>query len=68
MTSMTNYQRRRYLAHRGIRCLYCKSRAIEGGLVDIDSGGASQEVNCLDCERTWVDYYKLVDVEPRDGA
>jgi hypothetical protein len=68
MISMSGYQRRRYLAHRGMQCLYCKSKAIEGGSVDIDAGGATQVVNCLDCERSWMDHYKLVDVEPCDEA
>jgi hypothetical protein len=68
MIGMTTYQRRRYLAHRGIQCLYCKSKSIEGGPINIDSGGASQEVTCLDCRRTWVDYYKLMDVAPCNGT
>jgi len=43
-----------------VRHLFCGSPDIEGGSVDIDSGGASQRVSCSACGRYWFDLYELV--------
>ncbi len=52
----------RDLAQRGVRCLYCSSEYIEGGPVEIDSGGAYQRVTCADCGQSWTDTYTLTGV------
>jgi len=41
------------------RCLNCESEDIEGGSVEVDAGGATQDIACLDCGATWTDLYKL---------
>ncbi|HUU95945.1 MAG TPA: hypothetical protein VM487_09395 [Phycisphaerae bacterium] len=46
----------------GLRCLFCSRPDIEGGSVDIDSGGTSQRVTCSACRRYWFDVYELVGV------
>ena len=40
-------------------CPSCGSSDIEGGLVEVDSGGAWQDVSCPTCEATWTDTYAL---------
>lgn len=40
-------------------CLNCGSENIEGGHVDVDAGGATQDISCIDCNATWTDLYKL---------
>lgn len=57
---------------RASRCPCCDSSNIEGGNVEIDDGGAFQEVECI-CGFSWVDNYKLIgygyeqDAEPLDA-
>jgi len=43
------------------RCINpnCLSGNIEGGSVEVDAGGATQDISCLDCDSTWTDLYKL---------
>lgn len=51
------------------RCPCCDSSDIEGGAVEIDDGGAFQEVDCAACGFAWVDNYKLIGYgfEPTDA-
>jgi hypothetical protein len=62
-----------YLEKKGVCCPFCGSRNIEGDSVEIDAGGAYQDVRCLRCEAEWTDEYKLVSVgfqswpEPEQG-
>jgi transposase-like protein len=49
-----------YVKLRGVRCPFCKSDQIEGEHIEVDAGGAFQDVSCLGCDRTWTDYYILV--------
>ncbi len=44
------------------RCLNCDSDNIEGGSVNVDAGGAIQDIYCNDCGSSWSDLYKLDDV------
>jgi len=60
--SLTQEQKKGYIRSRGARCPYCKSTDIEGSSVEIDAGGATQEIFCNNCDKEWVDYYKLADV------
>ena len=41
----------------------CKSDDITGDSVEVDGGGASQDVSCNVCDSSWTDVYRLVDVE-----
>jgi len=41
------------------RCLNCDSDNIEGGSVDVDAGGATQDISCNDCGSSWTDLYVL---------
>lgn len=40
-------------------CPHCGSEDVEGGEVNVDAGGAWQEVTCNECGATWNDVYKL---------
>lgn len=43
-------------------CPYCESGETEGHSVDTGQGVAHQGMECLDCEKTWTDFYTLVRV------
>jgi transcription elongation factor Elf1 len=43
-------------------CIICDSDNIEGGSVDVDAGGATQEITCNNCGAYWHDLYVLDDV------
>jgi hypothetical protein len=51
-----------YVASGGTRCLHCGHAQLEGGPVEVDGGGASQEVRCPGCGRGWLDLYTLTGV------
>lgn len=48
-----------YVEKGGTRCPFCGSENITGGGVNIDAGGATQEVGCDDCGAEWADCYTL---------
>lgn len=49
-----------YVAGGGQECPYCRSRDITAGSFDSDLDSAWQAVECLSCEKTWQDVYRLV--------
>lgn len=66
LNKLTAAQKRKYL-RRGECCPYCKSESITGESLDIEGKHASQKVSCQDCEREWLDIYRLADVEEIDS-
>lgn len=52
-----------YVACRGTKCPNCGSDQINGGSVDIEGGGCSQECWCSDCHARWWDAYQLMSYE-----
>ena len=53
-----------YVKAAGSGCPFCGPDAqIEGEGVEIDRGGANQEVSCCDCGAVWFDMYTLTGVE-----
>lgn len=52
-----------YVRSGGIACPFCASYNIEGGDRETDDGVHTQQVQCLDCKKTWTDVFKLVDVK-----
>jgi hypothetical protein len=53
-----------YLATGGSACPVCGSTSCTGtGGVEIDTGGAWQNIECEDCGATWQDQYKLTRLE-----
>jgi transposase-like protein len=63
MSSMTEKQKEEYLKDSSV-CPFCKSSNIEGEAVEIDGNGANQRVGCVDCNKSWIDYYTLTEVVP----
>lgn len=63
MPQLTQEQIQMYLAAGGLRCPYCGSTQIQGNEWNADSGSATQEVGCNDCDESWLDVYSLVGVE-----
>jgi hypothetical protein len=53
---------RRYVSSGGCKCLFCGDNSIEGGSVEVDSGGANQEITCARCGGIWTDVHDLVGV------
>jgi hypothetical protein len=41
------------------KCPVCGDWCIDGGSVEVDHGGAQQEVHCTKCGSDWVDRYTL---------
>lgn len=63
MKKLTKTQRERYVQREGCRCPYCNSDQLGGGSYDGDAGYITQSITCLDCEKSWTDVYKLIDIE-----
>ena len=59
---ITKKQTKKYVAEGGIKCPVCGFEEIEGGSIEVDSGGAYQEMSCPNCYEEWQDVYRLVDV------
>ena len=59
---MTN---RQYARNGGQACPFCRGTNVEaaGAIMPDDRDGASLEVECKDCGRSWKDIYKLVGYE-----
>ena len=62
MEQMTSEE---YVRIRGVRCPFCGSGdGITGEHIEVDAGGAYQDVWCASCGKSWVDEYKLVGYSP----
>jgi len=68
---LTEEQKEKYLRSPD-HCPVCQSDDIEGGFVEVDCGGAWQNIHCIECGARWADLYMLdaivdVHVEVREG-
>ena len=52
-----------HISRNGNICPFCDSDQIEGGDFDVANGYTKQRMNCLECDKSWSDIYKLVDVK-----
>jgi transposase-like protein len=60
---MNQKQKALYLQNRGSKCPYCQSENVENsGNREFDEDWATNEIACLDCQKTWKDFYLLSDV------
>lgn len=64
---LTQEQVAAYVKASGAACPYCGSQQIEGGNVQVDCGGAQQEITCNHCRAQWTDAYTLDGVGCGDG-
>lgn len=50
-----------YVAAGGMKCPHCGSNNIEAVRnLDMEGTTCYQDISCGDCERTWIDVYKLI--------
>ena len=63
MTTLTQDMKQRYIDSGGNSCLFCGSKDIVGGHIEVEGNGAFQEVTCNHCHKRWNDIHQLVDVE-----
>jgi hypothetical protein len=54
--------KKKYLKAGGALCPFCGSSDITAEPVESDGGEAWCDVTCKECEETWKDVYKLVDI------
>jgi len=62
---LTKKQKQTYLKNKGYQCPYCNSARIsEPGtqLSYIDLSEITSKVTCLDCDKQWLDVFKLTDI------
>jgi hypothetical protein len=52
----------KYVKENGSFCPFCDSKNIEGTSSEIMDNGIEVEVECLDCHKSWTDYYKLAGI------
>lgn len=63
MPNLTQEQMDRYIALSGQRCPFCDSTQIQAGEMGVPNyDRAYQDVECLDCKKTWTDEYKLTGI------
>ena len=60
---LSKKQKKIYIKKQGIRCPFCNSEDLEGNYhVDMDLE-IRNKVQCLDCNKFWLDVYTLTDIE-----
>ena len=59
---MKQRTKKEYIEH-PCECPFCGSDEITGGHVEIQAREANQTVQCIICEKRWIDIYKLVGFE-----
>lgn len=57
-----------YLNNGGHECPKCERSNLETGKMEIDAGGAFQEIVCEDCGATWDDCYTLTGILTKDDS
>lgn len=62
-SQLTTDMKKEYLSAGGLQCPYCKSPNISADTFECDGGKGSQPVVCEECNRTWVDTYRLTGVQ-----
>ena len=62
---LTKKQVKQYLKSE-TTCPYCGGQDITGSSVEVEAGGAYQTITCEECGKSWLDIYKLVDIQEID--
>ena len=65
MAELTEKQEARYLETGGVRCPFCGHEELEHGRIQVDAGGAHQDIMCPKCEEEWMDCYTLTHMEKK---
>ncbi len=60
---------RRYAKQGGNVCPFCRSRNVKvsGAIMPDDRDGATLDVDCSDCNRSWRNVYRLVGYDAYEG-
>jgi transcription elongation factor Elf1 len=60
---LTETQKKAYVEGGGLECPYCnRTDGVEGKSINVDAGGASQEIICNVCGLAWTDLYTLTEI------
>ena len=59
---LTEEQKRRYVALKGVCCPYCGSKELITGEFQADGENAWQGVVCDNCKKEWTDNYTLTEI------
>jgi len=61
----------KYINAGAVFCPYCENGGLQYSRIEIESGGAYQQVLCPKCEARWADSYSLVSIveleKPKKG-
>lgn len=49
-----------YVAAGGNQCPHCRSTKLKADRPTVEGVEAYQDVECLDCKRTWVEVFRLI--------
>ncbi len=55
-----------YVKAGGGHCPFCNLSNLYYGDFDYEAGGIEQQVECLDCRKTWSDEYTLSGITPNE--
>jgi hypothetical protein len=63
---------KKYINADGVYCPYCEGKDLNYSSVEMESGGAHQQIFCPKCEARWADVYSLVSIDelekPKKGG
>jgi hypothetical protein len=62
-SQITKTIRKGYLAH-PTQCPWCHGTIQADAAPDVDEGFVTQEIDCTECNRRWIDVYRLADMRP----
>ena len=53
---------KKYIDAGGVHCPYCKGENRQFSSIEVEGGGAHQQIECIDCGARWADSYLLVGI------
>lgn len=62
MSSLTREKIKTYVDNGGASCPYCLGDIESPGVHDVEAEFLFEPMKCLECEKTWKNVYKLVDI------
>ena len=60
---LTEEQKTRYVKLHGYHCPYCGEAKLEYGAIEAADDGATQDVFCCACDKSWKDVLTLTSIE-----
>jgi transcription elongation factor Elf1 len=62
MRTLTYSEKQEYIESAGTKCPFCKSEHLNCSRIEVDAGGASQDIICENCGASWSDLYTLTEI------